>query len=54
MDAIDRMPQFRVNSAGIREALLSNSRPGAKSTLGSPASIRRKITNWKWSFFRCL
>ena len=49
IDAIDRMPRFRVTGANVREALL-NSQIAAKSHAHEFGIDPRDITNWQWPF----
>jgi xylulose-5-phosphate/fructose-6-phosphate phosphoketolase len=49
IDAIDRMPRFRVKGAGAREALL-NHQIEAKSHAHEFGIDPQEITNWEWPF----
>lgn len=49
IDAIDRMPRFRVTGAGVREALL-NRQIAAKSHAHEFGIDPQDITNWQWPF----
>jgi xylulose-5-phosphate/fructose-6-phosphate phosphoketolase len=49
IDAIDRMPRFRVTGAGVREALL-NQQIAAKSHAHEFGVDPQDITNWQWPF----
>ena len=49
IDAIDRMPRFRVTGAGVREALL-NHQIASKSYAHEFGIDPQEITNWQWPF----
>jgi xylulose-5-phosphate/fructose-6-phosphate phosphoketolase len=49
IDAIDRMPRFRVTGAGVRETLL-NQQIAAKSHAHEFGVDPQDITNWQWPF----
>ncbi len=49
IDAINRMPRFRVTGASVREALL-NSQIAAKSHAHEFGIDPQDITNWQWPF----
>jgi xylulose-5-phosphate/fructose-6-phosphate phosphoketolase len=49
MDAIDRMPRFRVTGAGVREALI-NQRIACKQHAYDFGIDAPEITDWKWPF----
>ena len=49
IDAIDRMPRFRVTGASAREAL-STSRSHVKNHAYEFGVDRPEITDWKWPF----
>ena len=49
IDAIDRMPRFRVTGAGVREALL-NQQIEAKNHAHEFGIDCPEVTNWKWPF----
>jgi xylulose-5-phosphate/fructose-6-phosphate phosphoketolase len=49
IDAIDRMPRFRVTRAGVRETLL-NQRIAHKEHAYEFGIDAPEITNWKWPF----
>jgi xylulose-5-phosphate/fructose-6-phosphate phosphoketolase len=49
IDAIDRMPRFRVTGAGVRETLL-NQRIAHKEHAYEFGIDAPEITNWKWPF----
>ena len=49
IDAIDRMPRFRVTGASIREALV-NERIACLQHACEFGIDRPEITDWKWPF----
>ena len=49
IDAIDRMPRFRVTGAGVREALI-NQRIACKQHAYEFGIDPAEITDWKWPF----
>jgi xylulose-5-phosphate/fructose-6-phosphate phosphoketolase len=49
IDAIDRMPRFRVTGAGVREALL-NQKIASKQHAYEFGIDPPEITDWKWPF----
>ena len=49
IDAIDRMPHFRVTGSSAREALL-NQQIGCKNHAYEFGIDSREITNWQWPF----
>ncbi len=49
IDAIDRMPRFRVTGAGVREALV-NEQIACKKHAHEFGVDPREITEWKWPF----
>jgi xylulose-5-phosphate/fructose-6-phosphate phosphoketolase len=49
IDAIDRMPRFRVTGAGVREALI-NQRIACKQHAYEFGIDRPELTDWKWLF----
>jgi xylulose-5-phosphate/fructose-6-phosphate phosphoketolase len=49
IDAIDRMPRFRVTGAGVRETLL-NQQIAAKSHAHEFGVDPQDITNWQWPY----
>ena len=49
IDAIDRMPRFRVKGASVREALL-NQQIACKEYAHEFGIDQPEITNWKWPF----
>jgi xylulose-5-phosphate/fructose-6-phosphate phosphoketolase len=49
IDAIDRMPRFRVKGAGVREALV-NEQIACKRHAHELGVDRAEITDWKWPF----
>jgi len=49
IDAIDRMPRFRMKSSGAREALL-NEQIACKVHATRFGVDRPEVTNWKWPF----
>jgi xylulose-5-phosphate/fructose-6-phosphate phosphoketolase len=49
IDAIDRMPRFRVIGSGVREALL-NRQIACKSCAHQYGIDRPEDSNWKWPF----
>jgi len=49
IDAIDRMPRFRVKGSGVREALL-NEQIGCKNHAYEFGIDRPDITDWKWPY----
>ena len=49
MDAIDRMPRFRVTAAGVREALC-NEQIACENYAYEFGLDRPDITDWQWPF----
>jgi xylulose-5-phosphate/fructose-6-phosphate phosphoketolase len=49
IDAIDRMPRFRVTGSGVREALL-NEQIACKNHAYEFGIDQPEITNWKWPY----
>jgi xylulose-5-phosphate/fructose-6-phosphate phosphoketolase len=49
IDAIDRMPRFRVKGAGVRETLV-NEQIACKKQAHEFGVDRSEITDWKWPF----
>jgi xylulose-5-phosphate/fructose-6-phosphate phosphoketolase len=49
IDAIDRMPRFRVTASGVREALL-NEQIACKNHAYEFGIDQPEITNWKWPY----
>jgi xylulose-5-phosphate/fructose-6-phosphate phosphoketolase len=49
IDAIDRMPRYRVTGSGVREALL-NEQIACKHHAYEFGIDRPDITNWQWPY----